>query len=228
MISRPQLPRRPSPSQLLILAAVFQLILTASVYTIGRLGLLQSIDRNGCITALTPDSPPYLSEAASLSDVLTQMGPLAWLKTPANLHIKLYSVSLALLSRLLGANILSVLPVNLVCYISILWLTFKLGAEVFERRTTLAATVAVALWPSFLLLTTQVLKDLIFITALLALVLIMTWWLTRTLSLLPGLATGIAGGAAAYAISLTRSGFWLVVILAIVLTAACLLFIRQT
>jgi hypothetical protein len=152
---------------------------------------------------------------------------MAWLRTPARLHVRLYSLSITVLSPLLGTNILSGIPVNLACYLSILFLTLKLGAEVFDRRASLVATIAIAVWPSFLLHSTQLLKDLVFVTALLTLVLIMTWWLTRKFSCLSGLATGVAGGAASYVVSNTRSGFWLVILMAIVLAGTVLLITRQ-
>ncbi len=176
---------------------------------------------------MSPDSGAVLSEANSHADILTQSGPVTWLKTPANLHVKVYSLSLAILRPLLGTNILSVEPVNLLSYIAILALTFTLGKEVFDARVGLLATVAVGLWPSFLLHTTQLLKDQLFITMLLILVLIMTCWLTRTFSWRLGLATGVAGGLVSNGISNTRSGFWGAVVLGLLLIGVTLLLVRQ-
>lgn len=227
MITRTQILRRPSTSQLIAFAAVLQLILTISVYAAGRLRILPMIDQNGLATNMSPDSAQYLSEAISSSEVLTQNGPVAWLKTPTNLHVRLYSLSLAVLGPLFGTTILSVEPINLFCYIAVLWLTLKLGEEVFDRRVGLAAMVGIAVWPSFLLHTTQLLKDLPFIAMLLILVLIMTCWLTRTLSWRMGLTTGLVGGVASYSVSLTRSGFWGALVLTIVLIGIGLLLVRQ-
>jgi ABC-type multidrug transport system fused ATPase/permease subunit len=226
MIARLQNLRRPSILQLLIFAALIQVVLTISVYAIGRLGILQGIDRDGCVIALSPDSATSLAQANSLSDLLIR-SPLVWLGIPGNFHLKLYSLSLAILRPLFGVNILSVEPINLLCYISILWLAFKLGEEVFDRQAGLLATIAIALWPSFLLHTTQLLKDQIFIAVLLILVLIMACWLTRTFSWRLALLTGTAGAAAAYIVSLTRSGFWGAIVLAVALIGTGLLLIRQ-
>ncbi len=214
-------------SKLIVLAGVLHLVVTAAVYTAGRLAIFPIIDRNGIAVTLSPDSVAVLSEANSFTEILTRSGPMAWLKTPANLHVKVYSLSLAILRPLLGANILSVEPVNLLCYISILGLTFKLGKEVFDERVGLIAGVAVAFWPSFLLHTTQLLKDQIFITLLLILVFIMTCWLTRTFSWRVGLGTGIVGSLVSYGVSLTRSGFWAALIVAIVLIGTGLLLVHQ-
>src|SRR5687768_10120051 len=227
MISRTKLLRWPSTSQLIGTAAVLQLILTIGVYTAGRLRVLSMIDQNGCATTMSPDSAQYLSEASSSAEVLTQNGPVAWLKTPTNLHVRLYSISLAILGPLVGTNILSVEPINLLCYIAVLLLALRLGAEVFDRRAGLLATLMIAFWPSFLLHTTQLLKDLPFIAIILVLVLIMTCWLTRTLSWRMGLTTGLVGGVASYSISLTRSGFWGALVLAMVLIGIGLLLVRQ-
>src|SRR5262245_59471100 len=107
MIRQSQILHSPSPRRLILLAAVVQVVITASVYTAGRLRLVQSVDGNGCIMAFTPDGLGYLWDAHSLSCVLTGIGPRAWLTTPAYLHIRLYSVSLSVLSPLVGTNILS-------------------------------------------------------------------------------------------------------------------------
>src|SRR5688500_16299759 len=92
-------------SNLILLAGVLHLLVTAAIFTAGRLVILPSFDRNGCATAMSPDSGVVLSEASCHADILTQSGPVTWLKTPANLHVRVYSVSLAILRPLLGANI---------------------------------------------------------------------------------------------------------------------------
>jgi len=227
MIARAQILQTLTTSKLLVIAAVVHLIITTSVYAIGRLGIYQGADRSGCVIALSPDSATNLSEANSLADLLVQSGPVSWWEATANLHVKLYSLTLALLRSLLGVNILSVEPINLLSYLAILWLALKLGEELFDRKVGLLAAATIALWPSWLLHTTQLLKDQVFITGLLILVLIMACWLTRNFSWRTGLTTAIAGGAASYMISLTRSGFWGVLMLAIVLIGTSLLVIRQ-
>jgi len=227
MIARPQILQTLTTSKLLVIAAVVHLIITTGVYAIGRLGTYQGIDRHGCVIALSPDGAFNLSQANFLADVLIERGPVIWWGAPGNLHVKLYSLSLALLRSVLGANILSVEPINLLSYLSIVWLALKLGEELFDRKVGFLAAATIALWPSWLLHTTQLLKDQIFIVGLLILVLIMACWLTRSFSWLTALTTAIAGGAASYMISLTRSGFWGVLMLAIVLIGTSLLVIRQ-
>lgn len=227
MIAIPQILRRLTNSKLLVIAAVVHLILTTGVYAIGRLGIHPAINKNGGVTALSPDSGTYLLEANELAHILIQRGPVVWLVATGNFHVKLYSLSLVMLGPLLGANILSIEPINLLLYLSILWLTFKLGEELFDRNVSFLATAAVALWPSWLLHTTQLLKDQVFVVLLLILVLIMACWLTRSFSLMASLTTAIAGGAASYIISLTRSGLWGVLMIATVLMGTGLLLVRQ-
>jgi hypothetical protein len=217
-----------SPSNLIAAAMALHLILTISVYVGGRLKLSQIIDENGLVVTIAHDSRfDYLPQASSLAETLTQQGIVAWLNAPVDLHVKLYALTFAVLGPWLGANILSAEPISVLCYVAILSLTFKLGEEVFERRVGFISAGAVALWPSFLLHTTQLLKDPLFIAALLMLLLISTRWLTRILSLAQGLKTGIIGGSAAYVISLTRSGFWLPIVLAIALIGVGLALLRQ-
>jgi len=118
-------------------------------------------------------------------------------------------------------------PFNLGCYLSIMLLVFTLGREVFDERVGRAAAGAVALWPSFLLHTTQILKDPMCVLAMLVFVLMMTFWLTRRLSWRRGLISGVIGGIAIGVILATRAGFWVPVILGLVLIGASLLLVRQ-
>lgn len=216
-----------SPSRLLAAAIVFHLILVFGIYAAGRLKLTRAINENGIATTIAPDSQSYLSEVAGLADTLTQRGLTAWRAAPVSFHNKLYSLPFIILRPLLGANILSVEPLNLFCFIALLSLTFRLGQEVFDRRVGLTAAAAVGLWPSFLIHTSQILKDPLFIVALLGLILIFTSWLTKRFSLAKGLMTGIAGATAACLIGLTRSSFWGALILGITLLGIAFLVIRQ-
>jgi hypothetical protein len=216
-----------SPTHLIAAALALHLILTVSIYAGGRLKIARIINEDGVVDTLAHDSLIYLPQVQSLSDTLTRQGIAAWLAAPFSLHLKLYSLTFALLQSWLGANILSAEPINSLCYIAILCLTCKLGEEVFDRRVGLCAAAAVAVWPSFLLHTTQLLKDPLFIVALLILLLINACWLTRAHSLVEGLGTGLAGGAAACVISRTRSDSWMAVVLALASVGLGLLVIRQ-
>jgi hypothetical protein len=121
---------------------------------------------------------------------------------------------------------LSAEPLNAIYYLLILTLVFAIGREVFDRNVGLLAAGIVAVWPSFLLHTTQLLRDPLFIALMLALVLICLIWLKRVLPPLQGLALGLAGACIVCTIWLLRGQMWEIV-QALALFTAALLIIRQ-
>ena len=213
--------------RLLLIAAGLQLVLTVGIYVAARQKISPSIDQNGCTVAISPDCILIVSRVGSLAEVLKSNGPLAWFKTREQIFIRIYSLPAAILGSWLGVNILTVEPANLLFYVAILTLTFQIGALVFDRRVGLVAAAVVALWPSFLVHTTQVLKDPLFIATFLSLILITTIWLTKALSLLNGLVTAVVGVTSIFTISLTRSGFWGAIMIALLVVGLGLMLIRQ-
>ena len=215
------------PAHLIAAAAVLHLLLTIIVYLAGRLALLPDIfDANGTGIFFASDGATYRAEAIALVRLLARDGIIAWLIAPSPLHIKLYSLSFAFFGPLFGFNILSAEPLNLLCYLAILMLIFRLGVEVFDRRVALLAAIMVALWPSLLLHTTQLLRDPMFIAAMLALVLVLVRWLTRDYSWRRGLVAGLAGGMIAVALWVVRNNTW-EMIPAFVLLGAVMFVARQ-
>jgi hypothetical protein len=87
-------------------------------------------------------------------------------------------------------------------------MVFKLGELVFNFRTGLVAAAIVALWPSFLLHTTQLLRDPLLITAVLILMLSLTLSLKRDLAWPRGILAGVAGAAAIVLIRIVRLPMW--------------------
>ena len=214
------------PQYLIAAAAVFHLFFTLTIYLIGRLALLPGIfDADGMGIFFATDSYAYRAESISMSGILTHEGLTAWLATPVPFHVRAYSLSFAAFGPLLGYNVLSAEPLNILCYVAILTLIFKLGQEVFDRRVGLMAAVTVALWPSLLLHTTQLLRDPLFIVATLSLILVSVTWLTRDYSWPGGLAAGLAGGMVAYVLWVVRINMWAVVPV-IVLLGTALFIIR--
>lgn len=216
----------------LLLAAAWHLLITISIYLTGRFALWpQMFDSNGIGLPFAADCLGYRIEAISFIRVLSHEGIANWLNASSqyvmsSFHIKLYSLSFALLGPLVGYNILAAEPLNLLCYLSTLYLVFALGRETFDERAGLVAAGIVALWPSFLLHTTQLFKDPLFIAAMLFLILICLRWLTREHSWLQGLAAGVLGAGLAFLILLLRREMWEVV-LAVVLLGAGLLILKQ-
>ncbi|MBD0327392.1 MAG: glycosyltransferase family 39 protein, partial [Pyrinomonadaceae bacterium] len=212
---------------LLLAAAVLHLALTITIALAGRFALLSGLfDENGISGAFAFDSFLYRRKSIELVDALMRGSFGDWFYAPLPLHVKLYSLSFAVLSPLFSFTMLSVEPLNLLYYLLILVLVYKLCAEVFERRAALLAATAIALWPSFLLHTTQLLRDPMFIVAMLLLLLVITRWLLREHSLRRGLAEGLAAAGASAVVWLTRYNMWTVII-GITLAGVTFLIVRQ-
>ncbi len=187
-------------------------LLTASLlFAVGRLQLMPAqFDDNG-IGAFASDGYIYLNEISHLKDVLKTRGIAAWIDEPSQLHLKLYALAFAPISRWSNPNVLAIEPLNLVYYLIILLLVFKLGEEVFDRKTGLIAAVIVSVWPSFLLHSTQLVRDPLLIAAVLAFVFFITTWLRRDCSWQRGLTAGAVAGLAAVVIWIVRLAMWDVV-----------------
>lgn len=216
------------PRYLLLPAAALHLTLVLSLYSIGKFAVFpKHVNEHGALVAILPDTTTYETWASMSTEVLIHQGIRAWFLLPFEAHVKLYSLSFLIFRPLLGYNILGAEPFNLVCYLSILVLVFLLGREVFDEQTGRVAAAAVSLWPSFLIHTVQILKDPVSVLAMLVLMLMMTFWLTRKLSWRNGLVTGLAGATAIWLILATRANFWVPVILGMVLIGAGCLALRQ-
>lgn len=155
--------------RLLVIAAVLHLFLATALFVAGRAGVAPTlIDRDGIMGSFAFDSYDYQHRAIETSQMLRSGHLRAWATAAQPLHVKLMAVPFALLSPLFGYSTLSVETYNVVCYLAIIGLVFALGSEVGGRRAGVLSAVLVALWPTFLLHTLQLLKDPIFITAALA------------------------------------------------------------
>ncbi|HEX8775525.1 MAG TPA: hypothetical protein VF735_18290 [Pyrinomonadaceae bacterium] len=212
---------------LLIAAALTHLALCVLINLIGRFNLLPNLfDPNGISSPLAFDSFYYRRKAIELVAHLARGNLSDWFSAPFPLHVKLYSLSFAVLSPLCGFTMLGVEPLNLFYYLSILILIFKLGEETFDRMTAMAATFIVALWPSFLLHTTQLLRDPLFIVVTLALVLIVTRWLTREHRHGRAMLEALAGAVCGAIVWLTRYNIWMMIV-GFVLLGTVFLILRQ-
>ena len=218
-----------SPARnLLLVAAILQLTVVLSLFTIGRLGLAPNkIDERGLLSTALPDTRDYDRQTKDSVIVFKNLGVKAWLFANQSAHIKLYSLCYLVLGPLVGNNILSAEPLNLGCYLLILILVFKIGKELFDQTAARAAAAAVAVWPSFLVHNAQILKDPICVVAMLSLVVVVAMWLTRELSWRMGLVTGMIGSTAIALIYATRAGFWGLVTLGIILIGAVFMIFRE-
>jgi len=217
-----------NPIYLLLIAATLHIVLALAVLGVGKLQLFPAgLSPNGLSDTLGRDSALYFQpQVEMLADLLHQGEVSAWFHRPADLHVKLYSLSFALFSRWATFNVLTVEPLNLLYYLAILILIFQLAGLVFDSRAGLVAAMIVALWPSFLLHTTQLLRDPLLIVATLTLMLCAARWLTLTKSWRQSLPFALLAVFAATMIWLVRGGMGYMVPLILVLTLL-LLVIRQ-
>lgn len=212
----------------LTLAGVFHFAITGAVYLLGHGRLLPAqFDGNGA-ASFASDSPVYLADALTLVKQLRQFDIAAWANAPFPLHTKLYSLCLTALGPLVGYNILAAEPLNLICYLAIVVLVFKLGSEISDARTGLLAAMVVAVWPTFLLHTTQLLKDPLCIALLLALILFACRALNRSFDVIQGVGTGLLAGASTVLLWLARQnqGELILLIVSLCVAFQCLRFLQ--
>jgi hypothetical protein len=206
---------------LLLVATCLHLTAATGAHLAGRWGAASGTFDAGGVAAFASDGRVYRLQIAALEETLKQEGAAVWLRAPAPVHVKLYSLSFALFSPLFGQSVLSAEPLNLCYYLATLLLVFALGREAFgPREGLLAAWMTAGLLPSFLLHTTQLLKDPLFVLLGLALVLVSLKWLTTAYTLPGGLTAGALGGAAAASLWLVKSSAWWVVLAIMFLGAA--------
>lgn len=209
---------------LLLTAIGVHLTASACVYLAGAFAIFPDyFDPHGFMSG---DNGAYRSELILLDGAFHETGMSGWLRAPVPVHLKIYSLSFIPVRHLTGANILAVEPVNLLYYLTILFLIFNIGREVFSRRVGLLATAVVALWPSFLLHTTQLLRDPLFMVAVLTLIWVGSKWLMATCTGRDGFVTGVIGGVAVSLLWLTRNDMWELII-AVMALAFLLLLVRQ-
>ncbi len=209
--------------RLLCVAAVLHLVLSATIYGLGHYALFPgTFDAHGVAVAFAFDGVRYRADAAALSEALWGGEIRYWVGADHPFHVKLYSVCFALFGPWLGYNVLGVAPLNALWYLASLILVFKLGREIFNRRAGLIAAGMVALWPSFLLHTTQFLKDPLFVAGMLALCLVIVRWLTRTYSRTGALATGATGALIVVVLWLARSDMGELLVATVLLGAVML------
>ncbi|HEX5706489.1 MAG TPA: glycosyltransferase family 39 protein [Pyrinomonadaceae bacterium] len=185
-----------SKKRLLLAAVAFHFCLCVLVLAVGRLGALRgTFNADGVAVSFASDGVLYRQEAALLDRWITNRGFSLWLEAPFQLHVKIYALLFKALGWLTGHTILSIEPFNALCYAATLWLVYRLGRDAFDERAGLFAAAIVALWPSYLLHTTQFLKDPPIIAAALAFVALVSWLLKRDMTPRAALAVWAAGAA---------------------------------
>src|SRR5215510_8930322 len=193
----------------LILSGVVHVSLTIAIFLIGHFQLLpNTFDVNGTGLTFAIDGASYQRVASDLAEVMQTNGIGVWINTKAPFHTRLHSLSFATFGRLVGHNILGAEPLNLVFYLAILSCIYFLGREIFNARAGFLAATIVALWPSFLLHSTQLIRDPMAISCFLALVLVLTLLLSREFAWRGSIALGVSGALIATLFWLVRANMW--------------------
>ncbi|HEY0366052.1 MAG TPA: STT3 domain-containing protein [Pyrinomonadaceae bacterium] len=203
----------------LLLAAALHVALAITIFLTGHFRVLpNTFDENGIALTFAIDGTTYQHVSVDLAEELKANGITAWLNAKAPLHSRLYSISFAIFGRLLGHNILAAESLNLFYYLAIIICIYFLGREVFDAQAGFIAAAIVALWPSFLFHSTQLIRDPLSIACLLSLMLLFVLVLNRTFASLQGLALGIAGALLATLFWLARGNMWNVIVVAVAIT----------
>ncbi len=191
--------------RLLFGAALLHIVVTTSIFVLGRNQLLPStFDENGTAISVVPDGVGLLEDATALSKFLRQGDFYSWRTFPASFHTKAYAVSFLIFGPLFGFNILAAEPLNLLLYLGMIILTYRLAARVETSGALIAGTI-VAVWPSLLLHSTQLVKDSLFIFEMLALILVLIDLLTRAFPIAKWPSDAVMGSLLAVLIWKTRS-----------------------
>lgn len=199
------------PWRMIVAAAAFHLLVTTVVFLVGHFALMPSQFNEVGIAAFASDGNYYRSEINSLSEVLASGRIVTWLTAPAEFHCKLYSLPSAAFRPLTEFNVMTIEPLNSLYYVLILVIVFKLAAPTFGRRVGFLSAAVVAVWPTFLLHTTQLLRDPLVIVALLSLWLVICLLLTGVFNWPRGVALGALAGLSVATVWTVRLSMWDVV-----------------
>jgi 4-amino-4-deoxy-L-arabinose transferase-like glycosyltransferase len=210
---------------LLIVAAAVHLAATITVFLIGHFQLLPGFfDPNGIGATFAIDGATYQRLASQMATHWQNYGLGPWFDVKAPLHCRLYSITFATVGRLVGHNVVATEPLNLFYYLATLTVVYLLGREIFNDRAGLLAAAIVGLWPTFLLHSTQLIRDPLAILCFLALLLVLTLWLSREFEWKPALGFGIGGAVLVTVFWLARGNMWNAVLVAVALALFLLAF----
>ena len=209
--------------KLLLLAGAIHVALTTAIFLIGHFRVLpNTFDENGIGITFAIDGKTYHQVAIDLVNQWKTNGFVAWLNTKAPLHSRLHSVSFMIFGGILGYNIVSAEPLNLFYFLAILSCIYFLGRELFDAKAGLLAAAIVGVWPTFLLHSTQLIRDPLSIACLLALMVVLTTVLSREFKWRNAVSSGVAGAALVTVFWLARGNMWNVVLVAVTITLAML------
>jgi 4-amino-4-deoxy-L-arabinose transferase-like glycosyltransferase len=209
----------------LLIAGALHVALTAVIFLVGHFQLLPNLfNQNGIGLTFAIDGATYRRLASEMATHWQTYGIGPWLDIKSPLHSRLYSITFAVAGKLVGHNILAAEPLNLFYYLGTLTVVYLLGREIFNARAGLLAAAIVGLWPSFLLHSTQLIRDPLAILCLLSLLLVLTLLLNRELAWRQAMALGVGGALLVTVFWLARGNMWNAVVVAVALTLVFVLY----
>lgn len=166
---------------LLIIGSIIHIISTFGVFVIGRSGKVpQMFNESG---AMWKDAIDYFARFTDLSSNISGGDFSYFFTNTEQIHVRLYSISHFLFAPITGNNILALEPFNLAIYLLNLTVIFKIGQILFDLKTGFSAALVIGLFPTFLLHSTQPLRDPLFILIFFVILLILISILKETLTL---------------------------------------------
>lgn len=210
---------------LLITGALTHLLFVSLAFIAGKLEIFpRYLLSNG---VLAGDATTYIEKCTTLSRSLWN-GEFGFLFTAGEqIHLRLFSLSYALLSPLVGNNIFAFELVNLPLLLGILYFIYRVGELCFSRKVRLVAALVVNFLPSFQLHATQPLRDSLFIFLFLAFFLILGLLLAKPLNLAPAVKILFLSTFCFLLLWLVRNGMFPVYLAVTSLTLPLLLLAKR-
>ena len=200
------------------------------VYLIGHFHLLpHTFNENGIGLTFAADGLLYQRIISALANAIRRGDFRTWLEIQAPFHCRLYSFAFVFPGSIVGYNTLAAEPLSLIYFLAILTLVYLLGREIFDSTTGFCAAFVIAVWPSFLLHSTQLTRDSLAIVAMLILLLILVRLIGRSIKWRSALLMAIAGASSATLSWVTRGNMWTLVFFELAFTTLLLaiLIIRE-
>jgi hypothetical protein len=205
---------RRNMARLLAGGATLHLLSTAIIYASGRSHILPGVISPAGV--LSGDAEGYFEKSSVLGGHLSGL-----FAHDEQVHVRLYALSSAVLTPLVGANVFGFWLVSLALYLLMLLLTYRIGRACFGGRAGFAAALA-GLLPSLLLHETQPLRDPLFIVLMLTLIWIAVRLVSEPIRFTHAAAYGSGGCATLLLVWLVRDNLLPVYMSFIVLSLAAL------
>lgn len=192
-------------ARVLCLAALLHVCLAVALQLCGRWAVAPDwIEPDGNLARLTHDNYFYvrtLSGWVADPDSISWLGPVL---RHAPVHLRLYVP----LARGPAPLLLLAEPLNLSLYLLCVGLIYLLGRRLFSARAGVLAAAALAVWPSFVLHTLQLLKEPFFVAAYLGLIYALLCLLSDEVTPLRGAALGALSALLLAVLKLLRWEMW--------------------